>query len=53
MVQDDNAFLAHLHCVFLDLAIKAYIYYHACCVGCPPSMEVNEKRQTLFGETEV
>jgi len=32
---DDNAFLAHLHCVFLDLSMKAYIYYHACSIGCP------------------
>ncbi|KAJ6240678.1 hypothetical protein M0813_23776 [Anaeramoeba flamelloides] len=48
---NENSFLAHLHQIFLDLAMKAYIYFHLCCVGFSPIENVeNEElilRQTL------
>eukprot|EP00053_Salpingoeca_punica_P020179 m.210064 g.210064 ORF g.210064 m.210064 type:complete len:919 (-) comp17814_c0_seq10:559-3315(-) len=28
----DKAFFAHIHSVFLELAHKAYLYFHCCCV---------------------
>jgi len=35
---DESTYLAYVHTVLYDIALKAYLFYHLCCVGIMPAM---------------
>jgi len=38
---DEWTYLAHIHQILLDIAIKSCLYYHLCCVGVPQAATVS------------